>query len=95
VGAARDVFLEEVKDSALAIYSRVVAARVVERTRALGDVSALTAARAQALAREYDLDYLVTEADMALPLAYRNERFRVYALDGGTRADRAARRTGP
>ena len=37
VSAARDVFLEEVKDSALAIYSRDVASRVVERTAAIGD----------------------------------------------------------
>ena len=79
--AAHDVFLEEVKDSALAIYSRDVAVRVVERTAAIGDFGALTADRARDLARQYDLDYLVTEADMPLPVAYRNEQFRVYVLD--------------
>ena len=47
-----DVFLEEVKDSALAIYSRDVAARVVERTAAIGDFAALTAERARELARQ-------------------------------------------
>ena len=79
--AARDVFLEEVKDSALAIYSRDVALRVLGRTGAIGDFGALTAERAEALARQYDIDYLVTEAEMpSLPLAYRNARFRVYAL---------------
>jgi hypothetical protein len=35
VAAGRDVFLEDVKDSAIAIYSRDVAARVVERTNAV------------------------------------------------------------
>ena len=80
VSAERDVFLEEVKDSALAIYSRDVAARVVERTTALGDFSALTAESATALARRYDLDYLVTTADLPLPVAYRNDQFRVYVL---------------
>jgi hypothetical protein len=80
VGARRDVFLEEVKDSALAIYSRDVAARVVERTQAIGDFGALTADRARALARQYGLDVLVTEADLPLPLVYRNERFRIYVL---------------
>ena len=34
VAAERDVLLEEVKDSALAIYSRDVAVRVVERAAA-------------------------------------------------------------
>jgi hypothetical protein len=81
VSAGRDVLLEEVKDSAVAIYSREVGRRVVERTRAIGDFSTLTAARARDLARRYDLDYLVTEADLPLPAAYLNRQFRVYALD--------------
>ena len=80
VSAERDVLLEEVKDSALAIYSRDVAARVVERTQAIGDFTSLTADHARELARRYDLDFLVTEADLALPVAYRNQQFRIYAL---------------
>jgi hypothetical protein len=80
VSAARDVYLEEVKDSAVAIYSRDVAVRVVERTDALGDFAALDPAKSRDLARRYDLDYLVTTADLALPLAYRNAEFRIYAL---------------
>jgi len=80
VSAERDVLLEEVKDSALAIYSRDVAARVVERTEAIGDFASLTPDRARELARRYDLDFLVTEADMALPIAYRNQQFRIYTL---------------
>lgn len=80
VSAGRDVFLEEVKDSAIAIYSRAVAERVVERTTAIGDFAQLTAERARALAAQYDLDVLVTEADLPLPLAYRNAQFRIYSL---------------
>jgi hypothetical protein len=80
VSGRHDVFLEDVKDSAIAIYSRDVAARVVERAAALGDFGALTPAVARQLAGRYDLDLLVTEADLALPLAYRNDRFRVYSL---------------
>jgi hypothetical protein len=83
VSAGRDVFLEEVKDSAIAIYSRDVAARVVERTRAVGDFGALTADRARDLAARYGLDYLVTDADLPLPVAYRNTGFRIYALRSG------------
>jgi hypothetical protein len=80
VSAQRDVFLEDVKDSAIAIYSRDVAARVVERMRVVGDFGALTAERARQLAGQYDLNYLVTEAELPLPVAYRNARFRVYSL---------------
>ena len=80
VSAQRDVLLEEVKDSALAIYSRDVAARVVERTQAIGDFTALTADSARQLALRYDLDYLVTEAHLALPVAYHNTQFRIYSL---------------
>jgi hypothetical protein len=80
VSASRDVFLEEVKDSAMAIYSHDVAVRVVERTAAIGDFGALTADRARALAGQYQLDYLVTPAELPLPLAYRNGQFRIYSL---------------
>jgi hypothetical protein len=80
VAAGRDVFLEDVKDSAIAMYARDVAVRVVERTRAIGDFPALTAERARELAAEYDLDYLVTEQPLPLPIAYRNSRFGIYRL---------------
>ena len=82
VAGELDVFIEEVKDSALAIYSRDVAARVVERTSAIGDFSALTADRARELAARYDLDYVVTVGVLALPEAYQNGQFRVYSLSG-------------
>lgn len=80
VSARRDVVLEEVKDSALAIYSRDVAARVVERTHAIGDFATLTPERARALASTYGVDLLITTADLELPERYRNDTFRVYAL---------------
>lgn len=80
VSAGRDVFQEDVKDSAMAIYSRDVAMRVLERSRALGDFDRLTAERARMLAARYDIDYLITTSAMALPVAYRNGRFIVYAL---------------
>jgi hypothetical protein len=85
VSAGRDVYLEEVKDAAVAIYSRDVAVRVVERTRAIGDFGALTADRARALAEHDRLDYLVTEAELPLPVAYRNSQFHVYRLSHGAR----------
>jgi hypothetical protein len=80
VAAGRDVLLEGVKDSAIAIYSRDVARLVVQRLAAIGDFSTLTAERAQRLAEKYDLDYLVTEAQLPLPIAYENEQFHIYRL---------------
>jgi hypothetical protein len=80
VSGERDVLLEEVKDSAIAIYSRDVAVRYLDRANAIGDFGQLTEHRAHELATQYELDYLVTEADLALPVAYRNQQFRVYSL---------------
>jgi hypothetical protein len=80
VAAEHDVFLEEVKDSAVAIYSRDVAVRFLERVRALLDFDQMTADRARDLAKRYDLDYLVFEKDLPLPVAYTNQRFKVYVL---------------
>ena len=80
VSAERDVLVEEVKDSAVAIYSRDVASRLVERTQAIGDFGSMTPERAQDLARRYDLDFLVTESDLPLPIAYQNAQFKIYSL---------------
>jgi len=80
VSAERDVFLEEVKDSAIAIYARDVALRYNDRATAIGDFNELSVERAAELAARYDLDYLVAETDLPLRLAYRNARFKVYSL---------------
>jgi hypothetical protein len=80
VAAGRDVFLEEVKDAAMSMYSRRVAMRVLERVRAAGNVDAWTPERIRALATQYDLDYVVSERPFDLPVAYRNARFTVYRL---------------
>jgi hypothetical protein len=80
VAAERDVLLEDVKDSAIAMYNRDLAVRVVERRRALVDFPALNADGARALAARYDLNFLVTEATLNLPEVYRNAQFRIYAL---------------
>jgi hypothetical protein len=80
VAGERDVYLEEVKDVALALYSRQVAMQVLGRIQDAPDFGALTPSRARSLAVQYDLDYLVLDRDIALPMVYRNSRFRVYAL---------------
>ena len=80
VAACRDVLLEDDKDSAVAMYSRAIAERVVERRKALADFSKLTAESARALGTRFGVDYLVTEAALPLREVYRNSQFRVYAL---------------
>jgi hypothetical protein len=80
VAACRDVLLEDDKDSAVAMYSRPIAERVVERRKALADFSSLTAAAALELATRFGVDYLVTEAELPLREVYRNSQLRIYAL---------------
>ena len=80
VAAQRDVYLEADKDSAIAMYTRSIAERVASRVRDLGDFARLTPEEARALAAAYDIDCLVSRADLDLPLVYANDRFRVYEL---------------
>jgi hypothetical protein len=80
VAAGRDVFLEEVKDSAMAMYSRRVAALVLERIPLVANLDALTAQDVRALAARYDLDVLVSARPFDLPVAYRNATFVLYDL---------------
>ena len=49
----------------------------------LGRFQALDAQHARRLARRYELDYLITEQSVDLPLARRFGRFAVYALRPG------------
>src|SRR4029079_3977092 len=76
--AARDVFLENVKDEAISMYDRRMAQRVAERRLALGDFERRTGPELLALARRFELDVVVSERDLALPELYRNQQFRVY-----------------
>ena len=80
VTGERDVYLEEVKDLALALYSRDVAVEALRRIADVHGFDSFTPEQLRALAARYDLDYLVVERDVALPIVYRNEQFRVYSL---------------
>ena len=80
VAGERDVYLEEVKDLALALYSREVAIELLRRIRDVHGFDAFTPGQLRRLAAEYDLDYLVIDRDVDLPMTYRNGQFRVYSL---------------
>jgi hypothetical protein len=80
VAGERDVLVEAVKDGAIGMYDRGMAMRTRERIAAAGDFGSLTAARSQALAETYGLDYLVTDRPLDLPLAFESGPLRVYRL---------------
>jgi hypothetical protein len=80
VAGERDVFVEGVKDAALGIYDRRIAMRTDTRMRELNDFNRLSAEKARSLASRYDLDFLVTENTLDLPLAFESGSLRVYQL---------------
>jgi hypothetical protein len=80
VAGQRDVFVEEIKDSAIGMYERDVAIRTRDRMAALGGFDGLTAASAKDLAARYDLDYLVADRPFDLPVAFRSGQLTVYRL---------------
>lgn len=82
VAASRDVVLESVKDSAISLYDRTVAMRTAERTHALANFTAMSAADAKRVAAQYGASVMVTEAaqTLALPKLYANGTFVVYDL---------------
>ena len=89
IAARRDVFLERIKDSAMAMYSRPLALQIARRQQDLGNFNALTPAHALQLARTYDIDYLISEETLALPEAHRHGKLRVYSLasDGSSNTE--------
>ena len=80
VAGQRDVLVEPVKDAAVGMYEREIALAVRDRMRDLGDFAALTPERARALAARYNLDYLITDEQIDLPLAFDAGSLRVYRL---------------
>lgn len=80
VAAERDVFVEAVKDAALGIYDRRIAERTAERRAELEEFAGLTVDRARSLAGFYDLDYMVTDRSLDLPLVFQSGSLRIYRL---------------
>jgi hypothetical protein len=76
----RDVLLEALKDRAIAMYDREVAMQVADRMRSLQDAPWDTADGARELARRYNLDYLVIDRQLALPLAHQSGTLFIYRL---------------
>ena len=81
IAGRRDVFLERAKDAAIAIYSRPLAMQITDRRTALGDFYDLTPAELAALDDRYDLDFLITEQRLPLPVARSEGPLQIYRLD--------------
>jgi hypothetical protein len=80
VAGERDVLVEAVKDAAIGMYDRAIAIRTDERMRDAGHFDDLTADNARRIGARYDLDFLVTESRLDLPLAFESGALRVYRL---------------
>ncbi|MGD9906217.1 MAG: hypothetical protein AB7U83_22320 [Vicinamibacterales bacterium] len=78
IGAGRDVFLEETKDVAMAMYSRAAAAEVRRKIDAVAGFDDLDAASLAALARREGLTLLVTARELDLPVLHAEGAVRVY-----------------
>jgi hypothetical protein len=76
----RDVLLEQLKDRAISMYDRGVALSVAERERAMASVAWNTPQGARTLAARYNLDYLVIDRPLDLPLAHRSGSLYIYRI---------------
>lgn len=80
IGAARDVYLEDTKDVAMAMYSQDAAHRVVARIEATQGFDTLTPEALLAFAVREGLTHFVTPRTLDLPLAHRAGTVSVYRL---------------
>ena len=80
IGAARDVFLEETKDVAMAMYSREAAHRVTARIEAAQGLDTMPEDVLRALAPREGLTVFVTPRTLDLPLLHRTGTVAVYRL---------------
>jgi hypothetical protein len=81
VAGGRDVFVEPLKDSALGMYDRDVAISTRDRTSELQDFETMSAGRARRLATTYNLEFLVTDSTLDLPIAFQSGALRVYRIN--------------
>ena len=78
--AARDVFVEGTKDAAIGMYDRGVALRTRDRLRRVAEFTQMSADQLRDVGRDFQLDYLICESEMPMPLVYQSGPIRVYRL---------------
>ena len=80
MAAAHDVFVEGTKDAAIGMYDRGIALRTRERLRRVALFTQMSGDQLRDVGRDYQLDYLISEAEMPMPLVYQSGLIRVYRL---------------
>ena len=80
VAGQRDVFVEALKDSAIAMYDRGVAVRTARRFDAVRTFLTLTTEDFRRISRDYDLDFMITELHLDFPLVFESGPLRIYRL---------------
>ena len=80
MAAARDVFVEGTKDAAIGMYDRDVAVRTRDRLQRVALFTEMSADQLRDVGRDYQLDYLISEAELPMPLIYQSGLIRVYRL---------------
>ncbi len=81
IGARRDVFLEETKDVAMAMYLRESAHRVAARIDLMQGFEQMPAEALRTLAGDTGCTVLVVPRAVALPIVFEAGEVRVYSLD--------------
>lgn len=80
MAAAHDVFVEGTKDAAIGMYDRSVALRTRDRLQRVALFTEMSADQLRDVGRDYQLDYLISESEMPMPLIYQSGLIRVYRL---------------
>lgn len=80
IGAERDVYLEETKDVAMALYSRDVARTVTARIATAALAATADGPALSALAAREGLTHFVTSREVDLPRLHTSGRIHVYAF---------------
>jgi hypothetical protein len=80
MAAAHDVFVEGTKDAAIGMYDRSVALRTRDRLQRVALFTQMSVDQLRGVGRDYQLDYLISEAEMPMPLVYQSGLIRIYRL---------------
>jgi hypothetical protein len=80
MAAAHDVFVEGTKDAAIGMYDRGIALRTRDRLKRVALFTQMSADELRDVGRDYQLDYLISEAEMPMPLVYQSGLIRIYRL---------------
>ena len=80
MAAAHDVFVEGTKDAAIGMYNQNITLRTRDRLKRVALFTQMSADELRDVGRDYQLDYLISEAEMPMPLVHQSGPIRIYRL---------------